>query len=204
MPSLLDTATSAVDEAAIVEEALPPEDEMASVAQEESDALPGESMTETEPSIVPVPDVPEADDVPVLPNEVTADAYEPVAEAQPEAVVPAAVPEKAIVADTPNTQHLAQLWYQARFAAWNGDAPQAIGRYREIIALQPGNPDAYGEMGNVMLRLGDREGAAEAYYQAAQRLAKAGNPMMAWQLLDVIAGLSPARADQLYRELRQQ
>lgn len=98
-------------------------------------------------------------------------------------------------------EQLWNSWQQARSAAWNGDHATAIMHYRKIIALQPDNYDAYGEMGNVMLRAGDANGAAEAYYQAAHRLNKTENQKMAWHLLNVIATLSPQKADQLYQEL---
>jgi len=98
-------------------------------------------------------------------------------------------------------EQLLHTWQQARTAAWYGDLNTAIEYYQTVITLQPDNYDAYGEMGNVMLRAGDREGAVEAYYQAARLLNKTPQRMMAWQLLNVIAGLSPAKAQQLYQEL---
>jgi tetratricopeptide (TPR) repeat protein len=100
-------------------------------------------------------------------------------------------------------EQLLHTWQQARIAAWRGDVNTAIEYYQTVITLQPDNYDAYGEMGNVMLRVGDYEGAAEAYYQAAHLLNKTPQRMMAWQLLNVIARLSPQRAEKLYQELTQ-
>jgi tetratricopeptide (TPR) repeat protein len=98
-------------------------------------------------------------------------------------------------------EQLLYTWRQARLAAWHGDLDTAIKHYQTLITLQPDNIDAYGEMGNVMLRMGKTEGAAEAYYQAARRLGNTHRRMMAWQLLNVIARLSPPRAEKLYQEL---
>jgi len=100
-------------------------------------------------------------------------------------------------------EQLLHTWQQARIAAWNGDVERAIEYYQTVIALQPDNYDAYGEMGNVMLRTGDREGAAEAYFQAARLLNKTPYRAMAWHLLNVIAWLSPTRAEKLHQELIQ-
>lgn len=94
-----------------------------------------------------------------------------------------------------------QLWQEARLAAWQGNSALAIRYYQLLLAQQPDNFDAYGEMGNVMLSSGDREGAADAYYQAAVMLNTTPNRMMAWHLLHVLAWLAPEKADKLYREL---
>ncbi len=94
-----------------------------------------------------------------------------------------------------------QTWQQARLAAWKGEFATAIGHYRVLVAQQPDNFDAYGEMGNVLLNSGDREGAAEAYYRAATLINNSSHRMMAWHLLNVLAWLAPDKADKLYREL---
>ncbi len=94
-----------------------------------------------------------------------------------------------------------EIWQQARFAAWQGDYASSIKHYRLLVVQQPDNYDAYGEMGNVLLHSGDRDGAAEAYYQAALLLNDTPHHMMAWQLLNLLAWLSPEKADKLYQEL---
>ena len=99
------------------------------------------------------------------------------------------------------SEQILRTWQQARIAAWQGDLASAIEHYQTVVTLQPDNFDAYGEMGNVMLRSGDREGAAEAYYQAAQRINKTPYRMVSWNLLNVIARLAPQKAEQLYQEL---
>lgn len=94
-----------------------------------------------------------------------------------------------------------QIWRQARLAALQGEFAVAIEHYRALVARQPDNFDAYGEMGNVLLNSGDREGAAEAYYQAAVLLNNTPHRMMAWRLLTVLSWLAPEKADKLYQAL---
>lgn len=96
------------------------------------------------------------------------------------------------------------IWQAARLAAWNGEAESAIESYRALIALQPANYDAYGEMGNVLLRKGDTEAAAEAYYQAALLLTKSDYPQVAWRVLDIVSRLDQEKASELYQAIRQQ
>lgn len=99
------------------------------------------------------------------------------------------------------SEQILNTWQQARIAAWYGDYARAIEYYQTVITLQPDNFDAYGEMGNVMLYSGDREGAVAAYYQAALLLDETPYRHLAWYLLQVIAGLDPQSADKLYGQL---
>lgn len=96
------------------------------------------------------------------------------------------------------------IWQAARQAAWNGEAESAIESYRALTVLQPDNYDAYGEMGNVLLRKGDTEAAAEAYYQAALLLTKSDYPQVAWRVLDIVSRLDQEKASELYQAIRQQ
>lgn len=126
----------------------------------------------------------------------TADAALESADAE---VAEQAAPQPQIPAVT--SEQILNTWQQARNAAWYGDYARAIEYYQTVITLQPDNFDAYGEMGNVMLYSGDREGAVAAYYQAALLLDETPYRHFAWYLLQVIAGLDPQSADQLYRQL---
>jgi tetratricopeptide (TPR) repeat protein len=99
------------------------------------------------------------------------------------------------------SEQILNTWQQARIAAWYGDSARAIEYYQTVITLQPDNFDAYGEMGDVMLYSGDRDGAVAAYYQAALLLDETPYRHLAWYLLQVIAGLDPQSADQLYGQL---
>lgn len=123
-------------------------------------------------------------------------------EAEPTSPVASTVPADAS-ADHAAADPLA-LWEEARRAAWEGNNDKAIAQYRSLIALQPGNFDAFGEMGNVLLRKGDREAAVDAYYQAAMLLSKAGYPQGAWRVLDIVAHLDQKKAQELYQAIRSQ
>lgn len=119
----------------------------------------------------------------------------------PEGEAVAAGEETASTIRGVTSEQILRTWQQARIAAWQGDLASAIEHYQTVVTLQPDHFDAYGEMGNVMLRSGDREGAAEAYYQAAQRINKTPYRMVSWNLLNVIARLAPQKAELLYQEL---
>lgn len=96
------------------------------------------------------------------------------------------------------------IWKAARRAAWEGNTEQAVEHYRALIALQPENFDAYGELGNVLLRRGDNEAAAEAYAEAAMLLTRSNYPQVAWRVLDIVSRLDQERASRLYQAMREQ
>ena len=121
----------------------------------------------------------------------------------PEPEASASADIRASIVPKVTAEQILRTWQQARIAAWQGDFASAIEYYQTVMTLQPDNFDAYGEMGNVMLRSGDREGAAEAYYQAAQLINKTPQRVVAWNLLNVIAGIAPHKAEMLYQELTQ-
>lgn len=93
------------------------------------------------------------------------------------------------------------LWRAARSAAWQGDTALAIKRYRALIARQPNNPDAYGELGNLYVQQGQWPSAVDLYYKAALLLDAAGQPMMAGRLQRIMRGFDHKKADDLYRKL---
>jgi len=96
------------------------------------------------------------------------------------------------------------VWESARRAAWQQDDERAVSEYQQLIALQPDNYDAYGEMGNVLLHKGDTEGAVDAYYKSAMLLSKAGYPQAAWSVLNIVSRLDQKRARELYEAIRTQ
>ncbi len=95
----------------------------------------------------------------------------------------------------------AETWRQARLAAWQGELELAVKRYRELAEQAPQSIDAYGEMGNVLMRMGDWSSAADAYQRAALRAAGSGELRTAWYLHSVVAGLDPQRAAELRKEI---
>jgi tetratricopeptide (TPR) repeat protein len=96
------------------------------------------------------------------------------------------------------------IWKAARRAAWEGNPEQAVEHYRALIALQPDNYDAHGELGNVLLRRGDSEAAAEAYAEAAMLLTRSNYPQVAWRVLEIVSRLDQERASRLYQAMREQ
>lgn len=107
-------------------------------------------------------------------------------------------------ADAPQRVEPRVLLADARRAAWYGDLPAAVSRYKALIAIQPDNYDAYGEMGNVFLTMGDAPAAATAYASSAELLQQAGYPQAAWQLWTMVSRLDQQKARELYRLLNRQ
>ncbi len=93
-----------------------------------------------------------------------------------------------------------QLWQAARRAVWQGELALAVNKYQQLIELQPGNFDAYGEMGNVLLAQYDVDGASEAYANAARLIHRSGHWRMATQVTAIVAQLDPDKAAELQAE----
>ena len=96
-----------------------------------------------------------------------------------------------------------QLLAAAREAYWLRDYEQAEQHYRALIAMDPENPDGYGELGNMYFSQGDWEKAATAYYEAGVRLVDQGLTDHAMQLVEVIRGLDGNQASQLEAIIRE-
>lgn len=149
--------------------------------------------TDELPAAAQVTHVADADEARLPPTQ----AYGQVEEYQDSAQL-----TEVAVADTEKDS--AVIWYRARLAAWEGQWDDALNHYQRLIALQPGNFDAYGEMGNVYLLMGEVEQAVTAYYQAALRMSEAGYPRIAWHVQAIVARLDQDRSEQLYQALRRQ
>lgn len=91
-------------------------------------------------------------------------------------------------------------WRDARAAVWQGDLDSAVAQYRALVAMQPENFDAYGEMGNVLLAQSDVAAAVEAYATAARLIRQAGNLEMAWRVAAIVAQLDEEQGRNLYDE----
>jgi Flp pilus assembly protein TadD len=89
----------------------------------------------------------------------------------------------------------------ARAAFSRGDVSQAIALYQDLLKQKPDDVDARGELGNVLLSAGRLQEAAQAYYETAVRLARAGDGARARALAAVIRRNDPALADRLEKEL---
>lgn len=90
-----------------------------------------------------------------------------------------------------------QLLAVAREAFWMHNYAEAETNYRDLIALEPDNPDGYGELGNMYFTQGNWEQAADAYFNAGKRLILAGRLQQAEVLVKVIRGLNGKQADEL-------
>ena len=84
---------------------------------------------------------------------------------------------------------LNQLWYQARFDAWQKRYDDAINSYKTLTEFYPEHADGYGEMGNVYLLQGDKAQAIAAYEHALSIIIKNGQDGAVWHLQRVIGKL---------------
>ena len=160
-----------------------------------------------EPEIVI--DIPEA--VPEEP-EVLIDMPEPVVTDEPAAAPepaqasdpmpePVVLDESATARDSSQEKTAYVLLAQAREAYWLRDYENAEKTYRQLIELEPNNPDGYGELGNLYFAQGQWDQAAAAYYDAGVRMLNEGMVVQARQLVDVIRGLNGTQADELEQQV---
>lgn len=93
--------------------------------------------------------------------------------------------------------------YKAREAFAAGNVDGAIAAYKEVLAKQPGNADAMGELGNVYYMTGRTGEAAQSYFDAASKSLEKSKPEVAQALLPAIAQGNPALAMELQQKLMQ-
>ncbi len=176
-----------------------PTDELA----EESQPM-AQSMAEAEPVIETV-----NDEAPGHTEQATAQSDssvidEAVAVEQP--VAQSSVAADTLVSPEPASSEPAgapsplAVWRAARSAVWQGDLNSAVMQYRQLIAVQPDNYDAYGEMGNVLLAQANVAAAVEAYVAAARLIRQSGNTEMAYRLAAVVGRLDPQQGRALHDE----
>jgi hypothetical protein len=131
-----------------------------------------------------------------------------------QAMLPRAMPQQAPAAPqvqtesapTPADQRAAEvdapistreLWISAREEFHRGNLDASIRNYQMVIANSTDNFDAYGEMGNVYLRMGSPVEAANAYYEAAAILVKKGQLRRAGSLIPMLRRLDRTKAEEL-------
>jgi tetratricopeptide (TPR) repeat protein len=90
-----------------------------------------------------------------------------------------------------------QLWIAARSAFQAGQYQKSIDLYREIVDANHDSFDAWGEMGNVYLRIGDPKQAGAAYYEAAVVMVRLGQTARARSVLPLLHRLDRDKAKQL-------
>lgn len=98
------------------------------------------------------------------------------------------------------TSH-AELINQARLAFQSGDSKKAITLYQELSSLNPDDPNAYGELGNIFYIQGKWKQAGQAYYEATVRLLRRGQTGQVQYLYRVIHGLDRESAEKLRSQL---
>ncbi len=91
--------------------------------------------------------------------------------------------------ETEQTQKRDLLWYHARFFAAQKDYEKSIEYYRLLIETNPHHADAFGEMGNVYLMMGDIVLTISAYLKASELLEKSGQLGAVWHLRSIIEEL---------------
>jgi hypothetical protein len=206
--------TAAEEPAAMIDASEPSAPPVAAVETLQQDTpVPAEDMPiEPEVSI----DVPAPREVPEAVPAVTADAAgEPVSatdskpqetvsgeESGPAVEIEPSIPATAAAGTTSpaareDTGKPYQLLATARESFWKHNYAEAETKYRDLIALEPDNPDGYGELGNMYFTRGDWEQAAEAYFNAGKRLVQSGHIQQAGMLVEVIRGLNGSQADEL-------
>jgi len=110
--------------------------------------------------------------------------------------------EETFTSSSPPGPTVGEKWEQARRAYWNGARDEAIAIYKELTREYPREPDFFGELGNIYHELGEKELAAQAYYQAALILVEQGENERAERLLGVIEGLSQRLGEELGARLK--
>jgi tetratricopeptide (TPR) repeat protein len=113
-----------------------------------------------------------------------------VSGAAPEAIVAAAAPPAATLDN-------------ARAAFSNGDFQASLQAYKEYIALDSGNIDARGELGNVYYVSGNYQEAAQTYYDLSKILIGQKQLDQVPALLPVIGQVNPSLADELMQQISQ-
>ncbi|MDH3980845.1 MAG: hypothetical protein OEU91_10095 [Gammaproteobacteria bacterium] len=200
-PAMTEAETVTPEAGAGVADTAAQAETVASDADVDSSAATGSVATQAEA----VPEVVET-------LEVVAEEAEPVAdtvtETPPDTIRDAATDQVDEV-PAPTTAPAAaegvsayQVLAAAREAYWLRDYALAEQKYQDLIALEPDNPDGYGELGNMYFSQGGWEQAAAAYYEAGVRLVDQGLIREARQLVEVIRGLNGTQADALEQKTR--
>ena len=107
-------------------------------------------------------------------------------------VISAVLPASATASASPQ-----DALTQARQAFASGNVQGAVSGYREVLAKNPDDIDAMGELGNVLYATGWIAQAAQAYFDVANKAIDQNKPQVAEALLPVIIRGNPMLASQL-------
>ena len=94
-----------------------------------------------------------------------------------------------------------KMLIMARQSFWNGNTQVAEKFYLDLTRLEDGDPDIYGELGNVYYAQGKWKQAGQAYYEAAVRLLALQQANQVSYLLRVIQGLDRESAEKLRHKI---
>lgn len=114
---------------------------------------------------------------------------------------PAAVIQSIPTVSEPDYQ-LDERLFLARKAYWNKSYEDSIALYRQLIDVDPGNPDYLGELGNVYYVLNDYYNASRAYYRAAILLKDQGESDRAGMLVSPLTAMDREMGDRLRQQLQ--
>ena len=89
----------------------------------------------------------------------------------------------------PDADESGDLLQQARKAYWNDELLKSRSLYEKYIAVNPNNPDGYGELGNLLSTMGDLDKAAQMYRKAADILTSEGEIDQAQRLEEVLSSI---------------
>jgi len=89
----------------------------------------------------------------------------------------------------------------ARIAARNLEFGLAIRLYETYLDANPGDADAWGELGNVQMAVGRHYEAAQNYYEASIRQLNRGHAATVYPLLPIIAQYQPELAAALRQRM---
>jgi len=94
-----------------------------------------------------------------------------------------------------------ELLNGARRAFWNDDLDTSLELYRALVKEFPEQPDYLEELGNVHFKKGNKDLAAEAYFEAGVRFGKQGERGRAEKLRELLKDFDPGHAKALEDQL---
>lgn len=184
--------TETEETAPVTEQGTGPAVEQASDQQEVTSAEVETPAQDTEPAAAETADPESAEQVAIV--SIDTEAVSSEEETQQQA-------EKASTDKEAASASHSELIDQARLAFNSGNADKAISLYKELSELNPDDPNAYGELGNVYYAQGKWQLAGQAFYEAAIRLLRQGQHGQVQYLHRVIQGLDKESADKLAEQL---
>lgn len=115
-------------------------------------------------------------------------------------------PGTATTSETADAHALAasekDLLIQAREAFWRRDVAKAEALYSKLAEAQPGNPDLWGELGNLYFSQNKIKEASDAYYKAAEILIEEGHIRQVENLMGIIGNVDQEKARELFERMQ--